>query len=320
MKRAVLPRAIQGTLEDAGVASATQPREGQTFHGRSALVNYANLVKLPHTVFALPFALVGVVFASYVTRVTPWDVVWVVVAFTSARFAAMAFNRIADRDVDAINPRTATREIPLGIITPRRAGVAVAVAALLFGFAASRLNLLCLALSPLALAWILWYSSTKRFTRWAHLVLGLGLGIAPVGGYLAITGEWSSPWWMLVMLAVAVMSWVAGFDILYALQDVVFDRKHSLYSIPAAIGEARAIRLARWMHVLTVVALATVGAGTPVGWLYVAGVVTVAVLLLYEHTLVRADNLARLNAAFFTMNGVISIAFFAFVLVERLAR
>ncbi len=310
----------RGISGDGGVDSTMEPREWQTFAGRSALVHYANLVKLPHTVFALPFALVGVVFASYVMRVTPWDAVWVVIAFTSARFAAMAFNRIADRDVDAINPRTATREIPLGIITPKRASVAVAVASLLFVFAASRLNALCFALSPLALGWILWYSSTKRFTRWAHLVLGLGLGIAPVGGYLAITGEWSRPWWMLIMLAVAVMSWVAGFDILYALQDVSFDRKHSLYSIPAALGEARAIGLARWLHAVAVVALAAVGTATPAGWLYVAGVVTVAALLLYEHTLVTPGNLTRLNAAFFTMNGVISIAFFTFVLLERLTR
>ena len=308
----------RGDLGDSGIARPTQPREWQTLDGRSALVHYANLVKLPHTIFALPFALVGVVLASYVKRVELLDAVWVVIAFTSARFAAMAFNRIADRDVDAINPRTATREIPLGIITTKRASIAVAVTSLLFIFAASRLNTLCFALSPLALGWVLWYSSTKRFTRWAHLVLGLGLGIAPVGGYLAITGEWSSPWWMLIMLAVAVMSWVAGFDILYALQDVAFDRKHSLYSIPASIGEVRAIDLARWLHVLTIVALAIVGAGTPVGWFYVTGVATVAALLLYEHSLVKPDNLAKLNAAFFTMNGVISIAFFAFVLLERL--
>lgn len=310
----------RGAPSDSSAPSAKGAREWQTYSGRSALVHYANLVKLPHTIFALPFALVGVVLASYVTPVTFADAVWVVIAFTSARFAAMAFNRIADRDVDAMNPRTATREIPLGIITPRRAGVAVVLTSLVFIFAASRLNTLCLALSPLALAWILWYSSTKRFTQWAHLVLGFGLAIAPVGGYLAITGEWSSPWWMLIMLAAAVMSWVAGFDILYALQDVAFDRKHSLYSIPAAIGEARAIKLARWLHALTVAALAAVGAATPAGWLYLAGVATVAALLLYEHTLVAPDNLARLNAAFFTMNGIISIAFFTFVLVERLAR
>jgi len=310
----------RGVLGNTDAPSTMKPREWQTLAGRSALVHYANLVKLPHTVFALPFALVGVVLASYVIRVTLWDVVWVIIAFTSARFAAMAFNRIADRDVDAINPRTSTREIPLGIITPQRAGVAVVATSLLFIFAASRLNALCLALSPLALGWILWYSSTKRFTRWAHLVLGLGLGIAPVGGYLALTGEWSTPWWMLIALAAAVMSWVAGFDILYALQDVSFDREHSLYSIPAALGEARAIGLARWLHALTVVALATVGTATPAGWLYVAGVVTVAALLLYEHTLVKPGNLARLNAAFFTTNGVISIAFFAFVLLERITR
>ena len=295
-------------------------REGQTFAGRAAVIRYANLVKLPHTLFALPFALVGVVLASYVKEVTATVVLWVAVAFTSARFAAMAYNRIVDRRLDALNPRTAAREIPTGVIGVHEAGLAVAISSAVFLFSAWRLNPLCFALSPVALAWVLGYSYTKRFTRWAHLVLGLGLGIAPVGGYLAVTGAWSTPWWMLPMLAAAVMTWVGGFDVFYALQDVAFDRERGLHSIPAALGERKALLVARSLHAGTVVALAAVGAAVGAGWLYWVGVAVVAALLLFEHSLVRADDLSKLDAAFFTTNGIISIAFFGFVLAERLVR
>jgi 4-hydroxybenzoate polyprenyltransferase len=199
-------------------------REGQTFAGASRLTAYANFVKLPHTLFALPFALVGAVLASYGRPISVAQVGWVVLAFTAARFAAMGFNRIADRHIDARNPRTARRELPAGVLGLTEATVAVLVASMLFVVAAWRLNPLCLALSPVALVWVLAYSYTKRFTRWSHLVLGLGLSIAPVGGYLAVAGQWSQPWWMLCALAIAVATWVAGFDIFYALQDVAFDR------------------------------------------------------------------------------------------------
>jgi 4-hydroxybenzoate polyprenyltransferase len=295
-------------------------REGQTFAGSSRLIRYANFVKLPHTVFALPFALVGVTLASYVKDVTWREVGWVTLAFTAARFAAMGFNRIADRRIDALNPRTARREIPSGVIGTIEASAAVAVASALFVYAAWRLNPLCFALSPLALAWVFFYSLTKRFTRWAHLALGVGLGIAPAGGYLAVTGAWSEPWWILPALMAAVMGWVGGFDIFYALQDVSFDREHGLHSVPAALGEKRAVGIARALHALTVVALAAVGIGIGAGWLYAVGVMVVAALLLYEHSLVRLDDLSKLDAAFFTMNGIISITFFGFVLAERLLR
>jgi 4-hydroxybenzoate polyprenyltransferase len=169
-----------------------------------------------------------------------------------------------------------------------------------------------------ALAWVLFYSYTKRFTRWSHLALGVGLSIAPVGGYLAVTGAWSDPWWMLPALALAVATWVGGFDIFYALQDVAFDRAQGLHSVPVALGQRGALAVARGLHVATVLALAAVGVATDAGWLYAAGVVVAAALLVYEHSLVRADDLSRLDAAFFTMNGVISIAFFGFVLAERL--
>ena len=295
-------------------------REGQTFRGSSLLLRHANLVRLPHTIFALPFALVGVVLASYVAPITLPAVVWVIVAFTSARFAAMGFNRIVDREIDARNPRTRSREIPSGAMSVREASVAVAIAALVFVIAAWQLNTLCLVLAPVALGWVLFYSYTKRFTRWSHLVLGIGLSIAPVGGYLAITGHWSDPWWMLIALAVAVATWVGGFDILYALQDVSFDRENGLYSVPATFGEANALGIARILHFTTVAALALAGIGASAGVLYFAGVLVAAALLLYEHSLVRADDFSRLDAAFFTMNGVISIVFLGFVFTERLLR
>ena len=295
-------------------------REGQTFRGRGVLLRHANLVRLPHTIFALPFALVGVVLASYLAPITVSDVVWVIIAFTSARFAAMGFNRIVDREIDARNPRTRSREIPSGTMSVREASVAVTIASLVFFVAAWQLNLMCLILAPLALAWVLFYSYTKRFTRWSHLVLGIGLSIAPVGGYLAITGQWSSPWWMLIALAIAVATWVGGFDILYALQDVSFDRENGLYSLPATFGEANALGIARVLHLTTVAALATAGVGAGAGALYFSGVLVAGLMLLYEHSLVRADDFSRLDAAFFTMNGVISIVFLGFVFTERLLR
>jgi len=293
-------------------------REGQTFGGVSRLVRYANFVKLPHTVFALPFALVGATLASYTSPVTLGTVGWIVLAFTCARFAAMGFNRIADRHIDARNPRTARRELPSGALGVGEASLAVVAAAALFVYAASRLNPLCGWLSPIALGWVLWYSYTKRFTRWSHLVLGCSLAIAPVGGYLAVAGHWSMPWWMLLVLAIAVASWVAGFDILYALQDRTFDLAQGLHSIPAAFGDVAAFRISRGLHALTVLCLALVGWATHAGLLYAAGVIIAAALLLYEHWLVSPTDLVRLDAAFFTMNGVISLVFFGFVLAERL--
>ena len=301
-----------------GKDAPTAVREGQTLRGQGVLLRHANLVRLPHTVFALPFALVGVVLASYVAPITASDVVWVVVAFTTARFAAMGFNRIVDREIDARNPRTRSREIPSGAMSVREAGVAVTIASLLFFVAAWQLNTLCLALAPVALAWVLAYSYTKRFTRWSHLVLGVGLSIAPVGGYIAISGHWSDPWWMLIALAIAVATWVGGFDILYALQDVSFDRENGLYSVPSTFGEANALNIARVLHLTTVAALAIAGIGAGAGVLYFVGVAVAAALLLYEHSLVKANDFSRLDAAFFTMNGVISIVFLGFVFVERL--
>ncbi len=304
--------------------STPQPmREGQTFVGSSRLATYASFVKLPHTVFALPFALIGVTIASY-EHAMSWRVLgWTVLAFSAARFAAMGFNRIVDREYDARNPRTLMREIPRGALSVRAAWLSVSVASAMFILAAGALGPLCLALSPVALGWVFFYSFTKRFTRYAHLVLGLGMSIAPVGGYLAVAGQWSDPWWLLGVLAIAVATWGAGFDVLYALPDVAFDRAQGLHSIPAALGEHRAILVARGLHLLTAICLILVGLavfprGPLAGSVYWVGVAIASSLLLYEHSLVRADDLTRLDAAFFTMNGVISLTLFAFVLAGRL--
>lgn len=292
-------------------------REGQTYEGTSRLVRYVNFVKLPHTVFALPFALVGVVLASRTAPVTASLVLWVVVAFTAARFAAMGFNRIVDRRWDALNPRTAMRELPSGTMTVGEATASVVMACVVFVFAAWRINPLCFALSPVALAIVLFYSYTKRFTRWAHIALGLGTGIAPAGGYLAVTGAWSDPWWLLPVLVLVVLTWIGGFDVLYALPDAEFDRAHGLHSVPAAMGIPRALWVSRTMHLLTVAALATAGVATHSGALYFAGVAVAAVILAWEHSLVKANDLSKLDAAFFSVNGLLSVTFFLFVLAER---
>jgi 4-hydroxybenzoate polyprenyltransferase len=293
--------------------------EGQTLRGKGRLVDYSNLVKLPHTVFALPFALVGATLASYRYPLRPAHVLWILLAFTSARFAAMGFNRIADRAIDAANPRTRGREIPAGKLTVRQASLAVTIASLLFLFSASRLNTLCLVLAPFALGWIFLYSYTKRFTRWAHLVLGVALAIAPVGAYLAVSGEWSEPAGGLLALAGAVLCWVAGFDILYSLQDEGFDRANGLYSVPAAFGARGAIWISRALHAASAGLFLLAGMLFPeTGWLYEAGVGLIAAMLVYEQSLVRAEDLSRIDAAFFNINGAISVVFLGIVFVERM--
>lgn len=294
-------------------------REGQTFAGQSLLVRYVNFVKLPHTLFALPFALLGVLAASRVERVTLRTVVLVVVAFSAARWTAMGFNRVADRRFDAANPRTRNRELPRGALTLGQAWLSIVAAGALFVAAAALLNPLCFMLSPLALGWVLTYSLAKRFTWWPHLWLGLSLAMAPVGGYLAVTGRWSQPVWLLLAVTLAVATWVAGFDIFYALPDEGFDRTQGLRSAVVRLGEARAILLAKLLHAVTIPALALFGWGAGFGPWYYAGLVAAAGILAYEHRLVRPGDLSRLDAAFFTMNGVMSVTVFAFALVDRLA-
>ena len=294
------------------------PREGQTFVGESLIVRYVNFVKLPHTVFALPFALLGVVVASREAVVTWRTVGLVALAFTSARFVAMGFNRIADRELDARNPRTRSRELPAGRLTLAQAWIGVLVAAVLFEWAAWALNPLCFALSPIALLVVTLYSYAKRFTWWSHLWLGFGDAIAGPAGYLAVSGRWSAPAWLLWALAAAVTLWVGGFDIFYALPDEHFDRAEGLHSAVVRFGQRNGILLAKMLHGLALVALIAFGWGAGLGWPYFAGVAVGAAFIAYEHRLVRPGDLSRLDAAFFTMNGVVSIVVFLGALVDRL--
>lgn len=292
-------------------------REGQTLAGESLLIRYVNFVKLAHTLFALPFALLGVLAASLVAPVTWQTVGLVVVAFSAARWVAMGFNRIADREYDARNPRTSGRELPRGALTLTQAWFSVVVAAALFLVASAMLNPLCAILAPVALIWVMTYSVSKRFTWWPHLWLGASLAIAPVGGYLAVTGVWSEPVWILLVIALGVATWVAGFDILYALPDEGFDRREGLKSAVVKLGVKRSLLMARVLHVATIPALLLFGYGAGFGVWYSIGVVVAAGILLYEHQLVRPGDLSRLNAAFFTMNGVMSVTVLGFAVVDR---
>jgi 4-hydroxybenzoate polyprenyltransferase len=304
----------------------TQVREGQTYAGGSLLARYASFVKLPHTLFALPFAGVGAVLAShsYPDAVSVAAIGWIVLAFTAARFAAMGFNRIVDRHYDARNPRTAGRELPAGKLSVSQAATAVAVASAVFVLAAWMLNPLCGVLAPFALGWLFFYSYTKRFTSFAHHVLGVALGMAPAGAYLAISGVWPQPWYALPVLVAAVMFWVAGFDVIYAVQDTAFDRESGLHSIPARVGPRRALGIARLFHAVCFALFAAIAVFSlfPVGPVYAGGLLVMAALLLYEHRATAGDperlDLSMVDRAFFRANVAVSLSFFAFTLLDRL--
>ncbi len=274
------------------------------------------MIKWEHSIFALPFALCGAMLAAGGLP-TVRQVAWIIVAMISARSAAMAFNRAADASIDAANPRTQTRALPAGTLSPTFVTSFVVVSCAMFILAASQLNRLALALSPVALAVVLLYSYTKRFTRWSHLVLGFSLGIAPAAAWIAVRGSLDP---RILLLTAAVTFWVGGFDVLYACQDYEFDRQSGLHSIPRHIGIRGALAVARTFHIVMLVLLITLVAAFGLGKLAIAGVVAVAALLAYEHSLVSARDLSKLNAAFFTMNGVISVVFFAFVAADLLTR
>ncbi len=298
--------------------TATAPSDGQVIAGRSLAVRYLNFVKFPHTLFALPFALLGVTAASLRAPVGWRLVALVVVAFTAARWVALGLNMIADVRFDAANPRTRLRPLPQGQLTLPQAWASVAVAGVAFLAAAAAINPLTRLLAPLALGWVAAYPLTKRFTHWPHLWLGVSLAIAPVGGWLAVTGAWSEPWWVLAAITVAVATWVAGFDIFYALPDEQFDRSQGLRSAVVRLGVRKAILAAKLLHGVTIPALALFGWGAGFGAVYFAGLVVAAGLLVYEHRLVRADDLSRLGAAFFNMNAILSGTVFLFALADRL--
>ena len=274
------------------------------------------MIKWEHSVFALPFALCGAMLAAGGLP-TAHQLLWIVIAMVAARSAAMAFNRLVDASIDAANPRTRTRALPAGQLSSAFVTTFVVVSSAVFVIAAGQLNLLAVWLSPVALAVLLLYSYTKRFTRWSHAVLGLALGIAPAAAWIAVRGSLD---WRILLLTAAVTFWVAGFDILYACQDFDFDRQTGLHSIPRYFGIPASLAIARVFHVLMVGLLVALLVVFGMGRLAACGVLLVILLLLYEHSLVKADDLSKLNAAFFTMNGVISVLFFICVAGDLLLR
>lgn len=302
----------------------------------STVKNYLSLIKFSHTIFAMPFALIGFFlgvqvvnneWAAFLQDYVPegWMVYendrglfiklffLVILCMVFARSAAMAFNRFLDRKWDALNPRTAIREIPKGIITPRNALLFTIISCILFIATTWFINRICFYLSPVALAVVLGYSYTKRFTPLCHLILGLGLSLAPIGAYLAVTAQFH---WLPILFSVAVIFWVSGFDIIYALQDVDFDRSQQLYSIPAWLGKEKALRVSELLHLLSASAVVTAGKLAEFGWLYWVGVLVFMACLIYQHALVKPNDLRRVNLAFMTTNGIASVVFALFVIAD----
>lgn len=275
------------------------------------------MIKFSHTVFAFPFALMGAILAALASGhpPAPEQVMWICVAMVGARTAAMGLNRIIDAQIDAQNPRTAGRPLPAGKVSHLEAWLLVACAIAILLIAAAMLNPLCLALAPVALLCFVLYAYCKRFTALAHIVLGLCLAAAPVGAWIALRGDVS---WPILALGAAVLCWVAGFDIFYALQDFDFDRTKGLHSIPVRLGVRKAILLGKLLHGVMIALLMVLPLGLPLGGLYYVGIAVVSLLIAYEHRLVQPDDLSRLNAAFFNMNGYISVTIFAFTLADAL--
>jgi 4-hydroxybenzoate polyprenyltransferase len=271
------------------------------------------MIKFEHSIFALPFALTGALLAvrdGGLSGDLLWrKIAWIVVAMVCARSAAMAFNRLIDADIDARNPRTKLRHIPAGLLSTSFSWGFVAVSSLIFIFAARELNTLCFRLAPVALGIIFAYSFTKRFTSFSHLVLGFALGIAPAAAWIAIRGSLDV---RILWLTAAVTFWTAGFDIIYSCQDFEFDTDAGLFSLPRRLGVAGALRVSRFLHAIMLACLLALVYTLQLGALSLAGIAVVAALLIYEHSLVKPDDLSRVNAAFFTMNGYVSVLFFLF--------
>jgi 4-hydroxybenzoate polyprenyltransferase len=277
---------------------------------------YLSLVKFAHTVFALPFACIGFVMGVKTAGCFRWpDLLFMLLCMVCARNAAMGFNRYADRRYDARNPRTAERELPGGVLSPAKVLVFIVVNAGLFILSAYCLNPLCFYLSPIALLVVLGYSLTKRFTRWSHLVLGLGLSIAPVGAYIAVTGAFAAA---PLYFSALVIFWTAGFDILYALSDEYFDKQERLHSIPQAFGRRMAMRISAVLHFIAASLVVSTGVCLGMGRLYWMGGVLFIALLLYQHLIIKPNDLSRLNAAFFITNGIASIVFAVFTMAALL--
>jgi 4-hydroxybenzoate polyprenyltransferase len=274
---------------------------------------WAEMIKVEHTVFALPFALSGLILAQH-RLPSPNIFFWTILAFLGARSAAMTLNRIIDAEIDARNPRTSTRAIPEGKISSGQALLLAIAAFFLMIFAASKLPPLCLWLSPIAIIWLSLYSYTKRFTWLCHLVLGIALGGAALGGWIAASGPLNT--WAPWILALAVSTWVAGFDIIYACQDIEVDRMERLFSLPSTLSISAALNISRCLHLLTILALIFLGLSLHLGWIYFMGVAIVTVMLIWEQSLVKPNDLSKINAAFFTINGWVSILSFLFILID----
>ncbi|MCL6524669.1 MAG: putative 4-hydroxybenzoate polyprenyltransferase [Thermoflavifilum sp.] len=282
---------------------------------KSLVLRYLSLVKFSHTIFAMPFALIGFFLAI---RWQHYPFSWtlfikVILCMVFARSAAMAFNRILDLEYDRLNPRTAQRELPTGQLSYRQAVVFTIINALLFVLTTYFINRICFYLSPVALAVVLGYSYTKRFTAFSHLVLGLGLSLAPIGAYLAVTGHFH---WLPLIYSGVVICWVSGFDIIYSLQDVSFDQSLRLYSMPVWLGEARALQVSIFLHMLSAVGVIAAGWLAGFGWLYWVGVAWFVGMLWYQHRLVHPNDISRVNIAFMTANGIASCVFALFVILD----
>lgn len=279
--------------------------------------DYGSLVKFSHSIFAMPFALVGFSYA-YSSSGAELDLIIlikIVVCMILARNAAMTFNRYVDRKIDAKNSRTKNREIPSGVISARAALVFCIVNCVLFMATSSRINLLCFYLSPIALAVILGYSYTKRFTSMCHLVLGLGLAIAPTGAYIAVCGSFAL---VPILLSILVLTWVSGFDIIYALQDAEFDRNNSLNSIPSKFGIAKALKISTFLHIITIALVVLIAFYIGSGVLYIVGAAIFSLLMIYQHMIVKADDISRVDMAFGTVNGIASLIYGVFTIAGLL--
>jgi 4-hydroxybenzoate polyprenyltransferase len=288
-----------------------------TASGSRAFRTYLEMIKFEHSIFALPFAMIGMMWGSQLHFGRPWPgwgpFFWILVAMVTCRSAAMAYNRIADRDIDALNPRTKARAIPAGLLRLEQVNLFFYGSCALFFFAAAMLNSLALVLSPIALGTTLFYSRTKRFTPLCHFILGLSLGIAPAAAWIGATGRLDLA---IGAITFAVLFWTAGFDIIYALQDEEFDREHGLRSLPETLGKAKALLVSRVCHVLAIAFLGLGGLMMGAGGFWWAGVFFAACLLGYEQSLVSPKDLSRVNLAFFTLNGFVSIGVFAFALLD----
>ena len=280
--------------------------------------NYFSLVKFSHTIFAMPFALIGFFLALKTTSFAsskPWWQLFllVILCMIFARSAAMAFNRWLDKNIDALNPRTAIREIPSGIISSKNALLFTALSSIAFIICTYFINSICFYLSPVALFVILFYSYTKRFTPLCHFVLGLGLSLAPIGAYLAVTGKFEL---LPVLFSFTVLFWVSGFDIIYALQDEEFDKANNLYSIPSTLGKNKALKVSELLHLLSLACVIAAGIYDHFSWLYWIGVVVFGGMLIYQHSIVKPNDLRKVNLAFMTANGIASVIFSIFVLLD----